>query len=445
MNTRNVYLCLPYSYSIEPEALDAFNSAADGWERTGEKLGNLRLKSSRIRSSMLCESFNGGVAAAKNGKFDDFTMIHSDIVADPGWLVLLMTARESVDADVCNAVARIKDDRGVTSTAIAYSTDIMDRKRRLTVRECAQLPETFTIEDVRRVLDPEALLLLPNPGLLSIRMGEWFYKWPGFRTESFVEHVADGDFYRAKEISEDWLFGYYCHEHGIRVAATTAVKTDHIGRKKYSTRQPEGMDCDREYFQAVGRPRVGKGRWVFPAEVDGWLSSIEGIALAKLAMGKRVLEIGSYCGKSTICMAQTAASVLAVDPHDGRATDKPQDTMLSMLKNLASYQLDNVTVERATSADWAATYAGKPFDFIFIDGDHSRDSVRKDYEIALANLAADGVIAFHDYRRTPREHDGGWDEGVTIAVENIITEGAELVDRQGTVAVVKPPAFAESV
>lgn len=445
MTLRKVYLCLPYSYSIEPEARDAFDTAADGWERTGEHLGNLQLRSSRIRSSMLCESFNGGVVNAKNWPADEFAMIHSDMAADPGWLAPLISARVAVDADICNAVVPIKDDRGVTSTAVGYSADWTERKRRLTVRECLSLPETFTIEDVQREIDPEAKLLLPNPGCMVMRCGEWFFTWPGFRTESYVEYVADEGYYRAREISEDWLLGYYCYKHGIKVAATTAVQPEHIGRKKYSTKQPWGLDCDREYFQALGKPNVAPGRWIFPAEIDGWLSSVEGVALAKQALGKRVLEIGSYCGRSTVCMAQTAREVVAVDPHDGRATDKPQDTFLRLLRNLSAYHLDNVTVERATSADWAASYAGEPFDFVFIDGAHDRVSVRRDYEIACRHLADGGLVAFHDYRKSPREHDGGWDAGVTMAVEDILSDGANLLERHGTVAVVRPaPVFAEA-
>ena len=37
--------------------------------------------------------------------------------------------------------------------------------------------------------------------------------------------------------------------------------------------------------------------------VRGWLTQAEGDKLARLAEGKKVLEIGSYCGRSTIAMA----------------------------------------------------------------------------------------------------------------------------------------------
>jgi len=36
------------------------------------------------------------------------------------------------------------------------------------------------------------------------------------------------------------------------------------------------------------------------------------------------------------------------------------------------------------------------FDFIFIDGDHSYNGAKKDFENALKVLAPNGVIAFHD-------------------------------------------------
>lgn len=436
----SIYLFMPYSYSIEPDSKDALSMAPNGWEDMCQELGDLRLQISCVKSSMLCESFNHGIAVAKNGKFDECAMLHSDMVADQGWLCRMALARKECGADILNAVAMIKDERGLTNNAIAYDTDWRSRKRRLTIKECAGLPDIFTIEDIRRVIDPNALMLLPNPGCLIMGMGEWFYKWPGFYTESYIEDLGHGVF-QAREISEDWLLGYYAHEHGIKVAATTRIKTDHIGKKKYSTRQPYGIDVDREYFQSIGQPYVGPGRWVFPGEVDGWLTSIEGVGLARLADGKRVLEIGSYRGRSTICMAQTAKEVVAVDPHDGRATDQPGPTLQPMLSNLGRYQCTNVTIQQCTSEQFFADYEGERFDFVFIDGNHSYDCVKRDAEIAVSLLTDGGLIAFHDYRLYPSEHDGRWDPEVTKAVNDWMKEtGSTLVQRHGSVGVVALPA-----
>jgi predicted O-methyltransferase YrrM len=42
-------------------------------------------------------------------------------------------------------------------------------------------------------------------------------------------------------------------------------------------------------------------------------------------------------------------------------------------------------------------------DFIFIDGDHSYDGVKKDFEMYSSLLANDGMIAFHDIVEHPKE------------------------------------------
>lgn len=49
------------------------------------------------------------------------------------------------------------------------------------------------------------------------------------------------------------------------------------------------------------------------SEVRGWIYNDECEALQKLATGKTCLEIGSFLGKSTVAMAETARVVRAVD------------------------------------------------------------------------------------------------------------------------------------
>ncbi len=53
-------------------------------------------------------------------------------------------------------------------------------------------------------------------------------------------------------------------------------------------------------------------------DVRGWLNDDEGRLLAKYAEGKRVLEVGSYCGRSTIWMARA----LILGTGRGRVFDK---------------------------------------------------------------------------------------------------------------------------
>lgn len=179
----------------------------------------------------------------------------------------------------------------------------------------------------------------------------------------------------------------------------------------------------------------------FPADVAGWLTETEGRGLHAIARGKRVLEIGSYCGRSTICLAQSAAHVTSVDPHDGTGTPNPRDTLDEFCGNVIRYEVSpKIQVHRGTLAapDGLPEFTAGPFDIVFIDGAHDYPSVRKDIASALSRLAPDGLLAFHDYRTHAGEHDGGYDPGVTRAVNELLSAGAELIDRHGTVAVVRP-------
>lgn len=178
-----------------------------------------------------------------------------------------------------------------------------------------------------------------------------------------------------------------------------------------------------------------KPDWVFPRDVAGWLSEAEGRRLADLAAGKRVLEIGSYYGLSTICMAQTAESVVCIDPCDGRATPTPGDTDEVFRGNVERYGVAaKVRLLVGITEEVAPALEAKSFDLVFIDGDHSRSAVKKDIAHALRLLAPGGLIAFHDYNTTQ-------DPDVTVAVNQLLFAGAELLGETDSLAVVQPGAL----
>lgn len=170
----------------------------------------------------------------------------------------------------------------------------------------------------------------------------------------------------------------------------------------------------------------------FPADVEGWLTPAEGQFLAQIATDKRVLEIGSYCGRSTICLAQTAQEVHAVDPFDGRATPNRKDTFGAFSENLERYGVaDRVTAHRGTSIAVLPKLQPESFDLVWIDGAHAYESVLLDIWLALKVLKPGGLLAFHDYR-SPR------DPGVTAAVNKLLAVGGKLLSSADTVALVDP-------
>ena len=120
----------------------------------------------------------------------------------------------------------------------------------------------------------------------------------------------------------------------------------------------------------------------------------EAAALADLAVGRDVLEVGSAFGFSACVMALAGARhVTAADPHTWLNSHE------AMTANLAACGVaDVVTVVRGTSP--AALDGLGPFGLVFIDGDHAAEAVAADVAAARAVLATGGTLAVHDYGET---------------------------------------------
>lgn len=173
---------------------------------------------------------------------------------------------------------------------------------------------------------------------------------------------------------------------------------------------------------------VTDAEWTTLDGVRGWLTRTEAEGLQQLAAGTDVLEIGTYCGRSAIAMAQTATSVTAVDPLPDA------DVAQEWHENVARVKGCNIELMRMTSEQYGHT-TRRAFGLVFIDGSHKYGDVRYDWRLARERCE---VIAFHDYRLEAGEHDGRWDAGVTKAVNDILREDGELLTRMGTVAVLRP-------
>lgn len=177
--------------------------------------------------------------------------------------------------------------------------------------------------------------------------------------------------------------------------------------------------------------------FVFPSDVQGWLTEKEGRKLSEIAVGRDVLEIGAYCGRSTICLAQTAMRVLSLDCWDGRATPAPKQTLEKWKDNCERYGV----ADRVLAIDNSLRFSIPFFwmvDVAFIDADHSADAVREDIRLALQTLRG-GLIAFHDY------NPGNMNCGVTVAVDEYLATGAKLLSLTDTLAVVEPATFTVQV
>ena len=147
-------------------------------------------------------------------------------------------------------------------------------------------------------------------------------------------------------------------------------------------------------------------RNVAPAEIGPLISTSlleeEAAELARLAEGRRVLEIGSAHGFSAVTMALGGAEhVTAIDNHAGNTW--LGDTRSVMERNLAAAGVaDKVTIVQADSRAGLAALGeqGAKFGLIFIDGDHSFAGATADISGALPLLDTGAVLAVHDYAET---------------------------------------------
>ncbi len=155
-------------------------------------------------------------------------------------------------------------------------------------------------------------------------------------------------------------------------------------------------------------------------QIKGFLAQDEAQALYDQALAVSakgaVLEIGSYCGKSTIylgiaCRA-TNSTVFALDHHRGSeehqegeffhdpdvfdAEEGLVDTFKEFRRNIRAAGLDDVVVPIVAGSEAAAKHWNTPLSLVFIDGGHSLEAALSDYHCWSSHVIRGGVLAIHD-------------------------------------------------
>lgn len=157
---------------------------------------------------------------------------------------------------------------------------------------------------------------------------------------------------------------------------------------------------------------------------------------------KSVLEIGTHLGASTISIASALRknqvedelkSILkTVDIRDvNSVSEKPwlqfgsEKSPIEMIK-LLKYE-SFVEFIASTSFKYFETNV-EQFDFIFLDGDHSSNTVYREIPLALEKLKKNGVILLHDYfpNCKPLWSNNTLAAGPYLATERLISEGTNV-------------------
>ena len=164
----------------------------------------------------------------------------------------------------------------------------------------------------------------------------------------------------------------------------------------------------------------------------GFMPPDEGDALHDAAVaawhdcpGHPFLEVGSYCGRSTIWLGGAAREcgtvVFAVDHHRGSEENQAGwehhdptvvDPRIDRMDTLPLFRaavydsgVEDFVIALVGQSPSVARYWRTPLSFLFIDGGHGVEPARADYEGWTPHVALGGTLAVHDVFADPA--DGG--------------------------------------
>ncbi len=163
--------------------------------------------------------------------------------------------------------------------------------------------------------------------------------------------------------------------------------------------------------------------------VTGFMPADEGRALYDAAVrylrGGVGVEIGTYCGKSTLMLGAAAresdAIVYTVDHHHGSEEHQPGwqyhdaslvdpstgrfDTLPALRRTLDAAGLDDHVVAVVGKSAVVARGWRTPLRLLFIDGGHTEAAAQQDYDGWAQWVEAGGALIIHDVFPDPA--DGG--------------------------------------
>ncbi len=155
-------------------------------------------------------------------------------------------------------------------------------------------------------------------------------------------------------------------------------------------------------------------------DVKGFLDEAEGRCLYDTALlaGRRgpCLEIGSYCGKSTLYLAaackENGTILFSVDHHRGSEEQQPGqgyfdselldpqsgriDTFRHFRSTIEDARMEDTVVPIVSRSEVAARCWATPLSLVFIDGGHALETVFADYSAWCGHILPGGYLLVHD-------------------------------------------------
>jgi predicted O-methyltransferase YrrM len=171
--------------------------------------------------------------------------------------------------------------------------------------------------------------------------------------------------------------------------------------------------------------------------------------LARSIKPEVCVEIGSARGNSTCAIGMALkenghGKLYAIDPHTTTAWNDSNSvqTFEILRNNIAALKLtEQVEIIRSFSSEAASTWT-RPIDLLFIDGDHTYEGVKRDWDLFIPHVSPFGVVVFHDTIGDLKP-DPEWsrsDMGVPGFVDDLRRQGYQVVtiDQDCGISLVQP-------
>jgi predicted O-methyltransferase YrrM len=161
----------------------------------------------------------------------------------------------------------------------------------------------------------------------------------------------------------------------------------------------------------------------------GFLDDEEGMRLYDLARNHAhlgpIVEIGSYCGKSSVYLGSGAreagGTLICIDHHRGSEEQQPgwehhdaelvdptvglSDSLPFLRRTLHDAGLEHTAIVVVGASQAVAGLWTAPLGMVFIDGGHSVEAATADYQAWGDRVVPGGILAIHDLFDDPA--DGG--------------------------------------
>ena len=150
-----------------------------------------------------------------------------------------------------------------------------------------------------------------------------------------------------------------------------------------------------------------------------------GIEAARSVPGAPFLEIGSYCGKSSVWLGDAARAgdtvLFALDHHRGSEENQAgwawhepdlvdpevglMDTLPRFRRTVHDAGLEGSVVALVGDSPTVGRFWTTPLALLFIDGGHGTEPAHRDFELWTPHVAPEGILCIHDVFPDPA--DGG--------------------------------------